>query len=613
MTERVLGPTGGRRRKRLALLVPFIAIAALVLAIGASAGPVGIAAGFEDDDGNLVDNAIPPADNAGIDWNTFATTSWTGTAPYQTSTKTSNSFAFTGISDAEAVTSDTNFNGGVKQDDDCAATGGGKSSNKDDLKRIYVASKTAANGHTYLELAWVRIPQNTTSPSAHVAFEFNQNDGSNNTGCGGSSPLVKRSTANHGDMLIVYDFEGGSGDTPTLTLRRWVGSGSCEVSSDSPPCWGTAVNLTQSGIAEAKVNVGSTVADTISPSSPASVTLGLSEFGEAGVDLTDAGVFTPGVCSGFGKVYGVSRSSGNSGTAQMKDLVGPGNINLTNCGTVTIIKHTSPANLSKDFSFTSASSPLSGDCTAETSPASFTLNDAGTDTETCTNVPAGNYTVTEGADPAGFVFSDLSCTASGTGTSATPASGNATRVASITMAGGGAVTCTYTNTQQLGAIKITKTSIKTGGAVLAGAEFTIGGGVGVKTTDSNGVICVDGLGFATYSVQETKAPAGYTIDDTASHDVVVNNNAKCSDSPFVGETVSATDTPLTDITVEAKTQATGGTASSINCVVEGSSPAVHIGNSPEPDSGFAANPKVTATGTSGVVPGTYVCTIVVDP
>ena len=73
----------------------------------------------------------------------------------------------------------------MKQDDDCAATGTGKSSNKDDLKRIYVASKTAANGHTYLELAWVRIPQNTTSPSAHVAFEFNQNDGSGTTGCGG--------------------------------------------------------------------------------------------------------------------------------------------------------------------------------------------------------------------------------------------------------------------------------------------------------------------------------------------------------------------------------------------------------------------------------------------
>ena len=47
MTERVLGPTGGRRRKRLALIVPFAVLAALILAIAASAGPIGTASGFE--------------------------------------------------------------------------------------------------------------------------------------------------------------------------------------------------------------------------------------------------------------------------------------------------------------------------------------------------------------------------------------------------------------------------------------------------------------------------------------------------------------------------------------------------------------------------------------
>ena len=83
MTERVLGPTGGRRRKRLALLVPFLALAALILAIAAAAGPVGTAAGFEDDDGNLVANGTTP----NFDWNSFATTLWTGTPPYQSSTK----------------------------------------------------------------------------------------------------------------------------------------------------------------------------------------------------------------------------------------------------------------------------------------------------------------------------------------------------------------------------------------------------------------------------------------------------------------------------------------------------------------------------------------------
>ena len=36
-----------------------------------------------------------------------------------------------------------------------------------------------------------------------------------------------------------------------------------------------------------------------------SETLGLNEFGEAGVDLTAAGVFTLGECENFGKAYAV--------------------------------------------------------------------------------------------------------------------------------------------------------------------------------------------------------------------------------------------------------------------------------------------------------------------
>src|SRR5438876_159396 len=83
-----------------------------------------------------------------------------------------------------------------------------------------------------LLLAWVRIPLNTTSSSAHIGFEFNQGT----TPCPPPPPtdsdgLVKRTP---GDILIVYDFEGGT-SSPVLTLRRWVTSGACDVSSDSAP------------------------------------------------------------------------------------------------------------------------------------------------------------------------------------------------------------------------------------------------------------------------------------------------------------------------------------------------------------------------------------------
>jgi hypothetical protein len=191
----------------------------------------------------------------------------------------------------------------------------------------------------------VRIPQNTTSSSAHIGFEFNKGtDGP----CGASSNgLVKRVA---GDMLIVYDFEGGATDTPVITLRRWVTSDTCEVGSSSPPCWSPASNSSALGYAEAKVNTFGSVSDQLAPpalssSNGTSVTesLGTNEFGEAGINLTAAGVFAAGSCESFGKAFGVSRSSGNSGTAQMKDLVGPAAFTLANCGTVIIRKVTDPS------------------------------------------------------------------------------------------------------------------------------------------------------------------------------------------------------------------------------------------------------------------------------
>ncbi|HZD81212.1 MAG TPA: hypothetical protein VE646_14405, partial [Actinomycetota bacterium] len=213
----------------LAALGAFTLLMALTLP--ASAGSVGNASGFEDDDGNL-------AVDSTFDWNSFAPTTWEGTAPYRQSDKVLSGWTFKGIEDAQATNADSAFAGGTKQDDNCPTVNTGKAPNKDDLKRIYLSTKVVG-GHTYLNLAWVRIPQNTTSPSAHIGFEFNK--GTDGT-CGGSSNgLVKRVA---GDMLIVYDFEGGATDTPVITLRRWVTSGACEVGSDSPPCWGPATNLT---------------------------------------------------------------------------------------------------------------------------------------------------------------------------------------------------------------------------------------------------------------------------------------------------------------------------------------------------------------------------------
>jgi Prealbumin-like fold domain len=611
MANRLLGPAG-RRRRRLSWLLPFAAVAGLVLALTASAGPIGAASGFEDDDGNL-------AVNSTFDWNGFSPVTWTGTAPYQTASKIASGWAFTGLTDDQKSNADTGFAGGTKQDKDCASVIGSSSPNKDDLKRIYLASKTV-NGHVYLNLAWVRIKQNTTSPSAHVGFEFNQGT----TPCGsGSDGLVQRTA---GDMLIVYDFEGSSTDVPTLTVRRWVTSGACEISSDSPPCWGPAQNLTASGVAEARVNT-STVGPVLDTVAPTSETLGLNEFGEAGIDLTGAGIFQPGVCTAFGQAEGVSRSSGNSGQAAMEDLVGPGHINLSNCGEVIIIKHTDPRGVNQEFSFTSdlSGSQLSCSQASPETAQSFSLNDSGNttgdsaaNTQDCTKVPvsATPYHVIEGAEPTGFTLESLICSATGSGNSSGSQDGTNLFQANITIAAGNdVVTCVYTNKQQLGALKITKKSSKSGGASLNGAVFSVTDPDGNPVTGSpftvNGSLCIDGLTkLGNYTVTEVTPPAGYSADPPTTQTLNVSgNNAKCSDTTFTGTVFAFTDTPLTDLTVNVASEASGGTNSSIKCV--GPDPATtDIGNSPQPASGFGDPETVTA---NGLLPGTYKCTVVIDP
>jgi hypothetical protein len=602
-------------------------------AFAALPGPIGIAAHFEDNDGNLVvDNPgqTPPY----TDWNSFSP-SYTGTAPYQTGTATANGWSFIGLTDASKTNTDTGFKGGTKQDDNCPGVIGTSSPNKDDLKRIYIATKSVTGfaspntTHVFLELAWVRIPQNTTSPSAHVGFEFNQSK----TACGAASDGLVQRTA--GDLLFVYDFEGSSTSNPSLTFRRWVTSGTCEIGSDSPPCWGTATNLSASGFAEAKVNTFGSVSDTVAPSSE---TLGTNEFGEAGADLTDAGIFTSsGPCLSFGQTEGVSRSSGNSGSAAMEDLVGPGKFTLSNCGEVEIIKHTDPRGVNQAFTYSTdipsgtaanaATFSKTPDTTGTTT--TFTLNDtAGIDNDTTppfsanvediTNVKPGPYTVNETNLPSGWSLESLSCTTGGT--QHAPGSTQA----DITVTQGTKVTCTYQNQQQLGAIKISKISSKTAATALSGAHFELCTNDGPYTvanpcaaaksgsddliSGADGTVCVDNLGFATYYVTEKSAPTGYAIDDSTTHSVVVDNMAKCSDATFGGESLTFKDTPLTDLTITVTSEAPGGTKSRITCV---DSASANIGNSPQPSATTFGDPaNVTA---NGLKPGTYTCTVIIDP
>jgi Bacterial Ig-like domain (group 3) len=314
-------------------LMAFALTAGIVAQVLAAVGPIGTAAGFEDNDGNLT-----PQAPINFDWNSFAPLTWTGTAPNQTSSKVVNGWTFLGLTDASKSTTDSGFGGGTKEDQNCPAVIGSSAPNKDDLEQAYLATKSVG-GHIYLMLAWVRIPQNTTSPSAHIAFEFNQGK----VLCGaGSDSLVNRVA---GDLLILYDFTGGSTVAPTIGVQHWIISGTCGVKSDSPPCWGPETTPLPSKDAEAAVNTGvgdfsGVTPDCLSPSATGGVfctttgeSLGLNQFGEAGIDLSapDIGIFPPGTCATFGQANAISRSSGDSGTAALEDLVGPGPFQISNC------------------------------------------------------------------------------------------------------------------------------------------------------------------------------------------------------------------------------------------------------------------------------------------
>lgn len=168
------------------------------------------------------------------------------------------------------------------------------------------------------------------------------------------------------------------------------------------------------------------------------------------------------------------------------------------------------------------------------------------------------------------------------------------------------VDCTFTNQRLTGAILITRTyKHATGGPgdlPQSGVTFTITGGSLQEavqvTTDANGEACLDGLGLSSFSGDYTvteNVPSGYSAD-TPWETVSVTQESSCGDGQEA--TVSFHNTPLTNITVAVDSQVNGGTASTINCVI-GSA----VTNA-------AGDAQLTL---SNLEPGTYVCTIVVDP
>jgi hypothetical protein len=542
------------------LAIPTAAALAISLAL-AYAGFANLPGStFEGNDGNLVVN-------------TAGNTDWTN-APNRVRGD-----------DLPSGNNDNSFGQGTKEDDPAVSVVTGSiPPQKSDLTRFYVANEFA-NASNFLYLAWERT---NVLGSANMDFEINRLAQPDLTTTG--KKTLNRSP---GDLLVTFDFTNGGGN-PVLGLLIWVtsanGAAADCFSANTLPCWGAPptqdavdgvndnrVDLSDAGFAEGQVN-NVTVTDPI-----ANVSLPANTFGEAAVNLTAAGVFPSGVCTAFGSAFLKSRSAA-SFPSEVKDFVAPKPINITNCGTIIIKKVTVPSPDPTDTSF------------------AFTLNGGGNPAPTGTTFPK-NFSLKNGQSNTTQVFAGSGYSAAETVpanwvlTSATCDDGSP--VTNINVSTNETVTCTFTDTLQTGAIKVTKTRKHAadgpGDHPHAGVSFTVNGVT--KQTDANGVACFDGLTFRTYTVHET-TPAGYKGE--GDKQVTVDNTAACADNPYGGETVSFHNTPLTDLSVAVNSQVDGGTASTVACTPDG------------PSGSTGTNGDGTFNDTN-LEPGTYTCTIVIDP
>jgi hypothetical protein len=565
---------------------------------------------FNANDGNLIQEATPAGNT---DWCNQTASQLTGEGGVCPTADLAPNL--TQQSDLIKSTSDNAFGQGAKEDTPCpTVVFGSIPPQKSDLSRFYTAHEIVG-GDTFLYLAWER---SNILGNANMDFEFNQSK----TLCSNEPSGNKVPVRTNGDLMVTYDF-GGSG-TPQLNLLFWLDGtspdpvdGTTETvsqcfSANAFPCWGDHTSL--SGNSEGGVNKTS-VTDPINPGAPRTL-IGDSTggtFGEASIDLSKVlpTVFGPNptTCESFGSAYLKSRSS-SSFTAEQKDFISPAAVSLNNCGSLLIYK-TDGTNGLAGATFTAEPGTTSGGSTA----ASSDFVDEGGGYYCLDNMLIGQVTtVTETVAPPGYNVDPNSqdITVSSTDSCAT-------RLAADPIVADNAST-PFVDTPQVGAIVITKTgkdksctgagtpTASCAGAssrYLGGAVFQLKSGSTVvatsgSTDSTTGQICIDNVAPGSYTLHESTAPTGYSAgaDQTG---VSISGGTTCDSSPT---TATVDDLPLTKITVSTTPEVTGSTTSTVKCVNSSSSGGTDTG-----ETSAVATPHTTID----LVPGTYTCTVVIDP
>ncbi len=237
---------------------------------------------------------------------------------------------------------------------------------------------------------------------------------------------------------------------------------------------------------------------------------------------------------------------------------------------------------------------------------SFSLTTTAIDTavsKAFPNLSPGTYGVSESV-PTGWGTVSATCS-------------NGDKPGTITLNPGDNVTCTFTNQPLYGAIEITKlaknAALGAGNHPLGGVTFTVTPGktsatlTTPATDDTTGTVCVDGFRFGTYTVAEDAETApGYGIE--APKSVTVGTASTCGSVPS-SQQLTFVNTPLTDVTVSVAPQVTGATASKITCTA---SDGTTVLDPTPPDTSPTAFDDSSET-VKDLTPGTYICTVVIDP
>ncbi len=465
-------------------------------------------------------------------------------------------------------TGDDSFGQGTKEDTAVPTiVDGSIPPNKSDLKffGLYQEGDTSTG---FLNVYWSRVqePQGTTN----MDFEFNQ---SSTASTNGVTPV-----RTVGDWLITYDLAQG-GTNPIISFRRWTAAGGGS--------WGPATNLSATNDAEGSINTSPIPIGESDGLGAHSVRT----FGEAQIRLS--ALFTdPDTCQAIGSAYLKSRAS-DSFTAAVKDFIAPVAVNISNCGAIRITKVDDLGDPlgGAEFTLHFDNAPVGGafDPALDTTTGMSCTTDASTGQCTIANVLPGFYWLVETVTPP-----------------------NHETVAPIAVQ---VVSANQTvevgpvvNPRQRGAILINKTRKQAGGdpVPLEGIEFVVNGVT--KTTDANGQVCFDGLLFGDYLVHENHADNYADLPDFT---VTVDNVATCTDNPFVGEERTIDNIPLSTITVTFTSQvvvnSVPATVASIICAdVNGNLTPTPLDPTPIPLDD-------TSEAYVDLQPGTYTCTVVIDP